>query len=209
MAGRLQVRYRQRMIALRKPAPTRVMLDEFLAWNPGDPSVRAWQLIGGEPVAMAPGTDAHGAIQSEVARLLSNYLLAQGSLYRVVTEPGIVPRVGADWNYRVPDLGVTSAPPSNELMLPEPVLLIEILSPSSEAETRANIWAYATVPTVKEILAIRSTRIEAELLIRNPDGRWPAEPAIIGPGGDVSLPSIGFAAPLAALYRTAALAPRR
>ncbi|HET7880471.1 MAG TPA: Uma2 family endonuclease, partial [Acetobacteraceae bacterium] len=184
------MRYRRRMVALRKSMPTRMTLDEFLAWDPGDPGVRNWQLIDGEPVAMAPGSDAHGAIQSEVARLLGNHLLAQGRACRVVTEPGIVPRVRADWNYRVPHLGVTS-PPSNDLMLPEPVLLIEILSPSNEADTRANIWAYATVPSVQEILAIRSTRIEAELLIRNADGTWPPEPAIIGPRGDVALPSIG------------------
>jgi Uma2 family endonuclease len=209
MARRQQVRYRRHMVALRKSVPTRMTLDEFIAWNPGDPSVRTWQLIDGEPVAMAPGSDAHGAIQSEIARLLGNHLLGQGSQCRVVTEPGIVPRVRADWNYRVPDLGVTCAPPSNDLMLPEPALPIEILSPSNEAETRANIWAYTTVPSVKEILAIRSTRIEAELLIRDPDGMWPPEPMIIGPNGDVSLPSIGFAAPLAALYRTTALATRR
>ena len=51
------------MVALRKRIPTWMALDEFLAWaaaNSGN-----WQLIDGEPVAMAPGSDAHGAIQSE------------------------------------------------------------------------------------------------------------------------------------------------
>ena len=61
-------------------------------------------------------------------------------------------------------------------MVPDPVLLIEILSPSNEAQTRANIWAYTTIPSVREILAVHSTRIEAELLRRNPDGSWPEEP---------------------------------
>jgi Uma2 family endonuclease len=183
-------------------------LDEFLSWDPGDPSGSTWQLIDGEPVAMAPGSDAHGAIQSEVARLLGNHLLDQRSNCRVVTEPGIVPRIRANQNYRVPDLGVTCAPPSNHLMLAEPVLLIEILSPLNEAETRANIWAYTTIPSVRDILAIRSTRIEAELLIRADDGTWPAEPEIIGASGTVTLPSITYAAPLAAFYRTTALVPR-
>ena len=96
-----------------------------------------------------------------------------------MTEPGIVPRVRANRNYRVPDLGVTCAPPSHDLMVSEPIVLIEILSPSNEADTRANIWAYTTVPSVREILAIRSTRIEAELLVRGADGTWPAEPEIV------------------------------
>jgi len=181
-------------------------LDEFLSWDPADRTGRTWQLIDGEPVAMAPGSDAHGAIQSEIARLLGNHLLEQRSPCRVVTEPGIVPRVRANRNYRVPDLGVTCVPPSASLMVVDPILLIEILSPSNEADTRANIWAYTTVPSLREILAVRSTRIEAELLIRGADGSWPAEPQIVGPGGTLTLPSIAFTTPLAALYRTTALA---
>jgi Uma2 family endonuclease len=197
------------MVALRKHAPMRMTVDEFLAWDPGDQTVAAWQLIDGEPVAMAPGTEAHGAIQSEIARLLGNHLLERGSSCRAVTEPGIVPRVRADYNYRVPDIGITCAPPSDGLMLPDPVVLIEILSPSDELETRANIWAHATIPSLREILAVRSTRIEAELLIRDADGNWPAEPVIIGPDGEVALPSIGFTSLLAAFYRTTALAARK
>ncbi len=194
------------MVALRKRIPTWMALDEFLAWaaaNSGN-----WQLIDGEPVAMAPGSDAHGAIQSEAARSLGNHLLEQRSACRVVTEPGIVPRVRANRNYRVPDLGVTCAPPSDAPMVAEPILLIEILSPSNEADTRANIWAYISIPSVHEILAIRSTRIEAELLVRGADGSWPAEPDIIGPDGTVMLPSIAYTALLAAFYRTTALAQR-
>src|SRR5262249_36013674 len=137
------------MVALRKRALTRMTLDEFLAWASGDRTGRGWQLIDGEPVAMAPSSDAHGAIQNEIGALLRNHLLERRSPCRVVTEPGIVPRVRANRNYRVPDLGVTCSPASDSLMVAEPILLIEILSPSNEAETRANIWAYTTVPSVR------------------------------------------------------------
>jgi hypothetical protein len=34
-----------------------------------------------------------------------------------------------------------------ESALTDPVLLIEILSPSNQAETWANVWAYATIPS--------------------------------------------------------------
>lgn len=197
------------MVALRKRVPTRMTLDEFLVWNPGDPRGWTWQLIDGEPAAMAPGSHADAVIQSEVARLLGNHLVDQRSPCHVVTESGIVPRVGANRNYRVPDLGVTCAPPSNDPMVPEPVVLIEILSPSNEADTRANIWAYTTVPSLREILAIRSTRVEAELLVRDADGTWPAEPEIIGPADAVRLASIAFSSPLSSVYRTTALAADR
>lgn len=179
---------------------------EFLAWDPGDAGSRRWQLIDGEPVAMAPGNETHAALQNELGRLLGNHLLDLGSACRVLTEPGIVPRVRSDHNYRVPDLGVTCAPPSQGQMVQEPVLLVEILSPSNEAETRASIWTYISIPSVIEILAVHSTRIEAELLRRAPDGTWPEQPVIIRRDGVLKLASLDFSIPLAALYRTTALA---
>lgn len=183
-------------------------LMEFLSWDPHDPTGRTWQLIDGEPVAMAPGNVTHGALQSEISRLLGNHLLERRSACRVLTEPGIVPRVRANRNYRVPDLGVTCSPPTLNQMMPEPLLLIEILSPSNEAETWANIWAYTTIPTVAEMLAVHSTRIEAELLRREAGGSWPKEPEIIGPDGTLALHGIGYSVPLAAFYRTTALVAR-
>src|SRR5471030_2847239 len=164
------------MAAVRKHPPARMTLAEFFAWDPADTSVRSWQLIDGEPVAMAPATEAHGALQIEIGSLLRNHLLASGGRCRVISEAGIVPRVRSDRNYRIPDLGVTCAPPSAALMVAEPILLIEILSPSHEVETWANIWAYTTMPSVMEILIVSSTRVEAELLRRNVDGSWPETP---------------------------------
>jgi Uma2 family endonuclease len=91
------------------------------------------------------------------------------------------------------------------LMVPDPILLIEILSPSNETETWRNVWAYTTIPTVAEILAVRSTRIEAELLRRLPDGNWPKKPEIFHAGDQVTLVSIEFSIVLDALYATSSL----
>src|SRR5580693_8836515 len=113
------------MVALRKHAPARMTLDEFLSWDPHDPSGRTWQLIHGEPVAMAPGNDTHGSILAEISRLLGNHLLAQANGYRVLIKPGVVPRVRAGDNLRVPDLGITCAPTTFEQLMPEPALLID------------------------------------------------------------------------------------
>lgn len=182
-------------------------LDEFLVWNPDKGSELRWQLVDGEPVAMAPASDAHGAIQSELTYLLVDHLRRSGNPCRVITEPGIIPQLRARDNFRIPDLGVTCAPPERgRLEVPQPVLLVEILSPSNERETRANVWAYATVPSVQEILLVRSTRVEAELLRRRNDGSWPEQPELIQPGGTLELASLGFTVPLRALYRTTTLA---
>ena len=83
--------------------------------------------------------------------------------------------------------------------------MIEILSPSNQARTWANIWAYTTIPSVREILMLRADRIAAELLRRSAQGEWPERPASITEG-DVVLDSIGFRIGLRELYRGTRLA---
>lgn len=190
------------MVARRKHVPARMMLDEFLCWDAPDRSGRLWQLVDGDPVAMAPGSLYHGAIQAEIGGLIRNHLLQAGSACRVIVTPGVVPRTGANRNYRIPDLGVTCVAVSADMIMREPVLLIEILSPSNESETRSNVWTYTTIPSVREILTVRSTRIEAELLRRQEAGGWPDDPVLLTGDTVLRLDSIGFEAPLSAFYRT-------
>jgi Uma2 family endonuclease len=191
------------MGAMRDRPPTRMTVDEFLVWDSDDLTGRRWQLVDGEPVLMALAAEVHGAIQAELGRLLGNHLLATKSPCRIIIAPGIVPRIRARENFRVPDLGVTCGPPSHGV--PEPVLLVEILSPGNEGKTRSNIWTYTTIPSVREILVIRSTRMEVELLRRGDDGNWPASPSLISSPEMLELTSLGFVAPVAGLYRTAGL----
>ena len=89
--------------------------------------------------------------------------------------------------------------------LADPVLLIEILSPSNQAETWANVWTYTTIPSVKEILVLKTATIGAEFLRRNEDGTWPQWPLTLTTG-NLTLESIGLTVTLAAPYRTTQLA---
>ena len=96
--------YMTDMVALAK-IPVRMTVDEFLNWNPGD-GLR-WQLVDGEPRAMAPANRTHGSIQNELGSLIRNYLRERRSPCVTVTTPGIVPRVLSGHNVRIPDLAVT------------------------------------------------------------------------------------------------------
>jgi Uma2 family endonuclease len=177
---------------------------EFLAWDAPGPG--RWQLVDGEPVAMAPASRAHGALQLELGGLIRNHLLASASPCTVVTAPGIIPRVLANENFRIPELAVTcTGYESEEYDVTNPVLIVEILSPSNRAETWLNVWSYTTIPGLSEILSLSSTAVRAELLRRGSDGSWPAAPTVIE-DGDLILDSIGFTVPLAAVYRTTRLA---
>lgn len=187
------------MSALPKTTLSRMTIEEFLDW-PGDGSGRTHQLIDGEPQAMAPASGTHGTIQATLARLLGNHLVGSGC--RVVIEPGVVPRVRSAANMRVPDLAITCEPDDPGVhAMTEPIVLVEILSPSNEAETRANVWTYTTIPSVREILLIRSTHIAAELIRREPDGSWPANSMPIAEEAPLVLESLDFSCPLNLVYQ--------
>ncbi len=187
--------------------PTETSLDmsvqDFLSWNPGDG--RRWQLVDGEPQAMAPANRTHGTLLGELGAVIGNHLLDQASRCSAVMLPGIVPHVRATYNMRVPDLAVTCSDYEvEETALTDPLLIAEILFSNNQTETWANVWAYSTIPSVREILVLQTTTIRADLLHRGPDGTWPREPDVITEG-DLVLESIGLRTPLADLYRSTRL----
>ena len=193
------------MLAYASLAPSRMTVAEFLDW-PGDGSGRRFELVDGEPRAQDPASTTHGIIQATIGRLLGNHLV--GTRCKVVMAPGIVPRVRASMNMRVPDIAVNCVPDERgQRALPDPILIIEILSPSNERETRENVWAYATIPSLREILLARSTDMGAELLRRQEDGSWPEQPRLMAENDVIELDSIGFSAPLAIFYEDTHLHP--
>lgn len=186
--------------------PAKMTVAEFLEWCPEDG--QRWELVDGTPRAMAPAKMGHNAIMGELGAQLRNHLLERGSPCTMVPTPGVIPRLQADMNFRVPDLAVTCAPfASNDTHMAEPVLIAEVLSPSNQAETWANVWAYTTIPSVREILVLHSLGIRAEVFRRGEDGNWPEAPETVTEG-ELCLACIGFRTPVASLYRSTGLAPR-
>jgi Uma2 family endonuclease len=189
-----------------RKVPAVMDVAEFLAWDA--PGPYRWQLVEGEPQAMAPASRTHGAIQGELGRLIGNHLVAQGGDCTVVPHGGTIPRVRADVNFRIPDITVTCTDyQEEEYDISEPVLLVEILSPTNKSETWSNVWTYTTIPSVREILIVDSVRIRAHLLRRDAQGNWPERAAVIE-DGVLELTSIDFQVPLVAVYRGTRLARR-
>lgn len=174
--------------------------EEFLAW-PGDGEGGKYQLVDGELRAMSPATNTHGLIQSKLDRRIGNHLDVPGNRCQIYTEPAVAVRINAQVNTRVPDLGVTCAPDrAGDVGLLDPILLIEILSPGNSKDTWNNVWAYTTIPSVQEILIVSSFSVSAQLLRRQADGSWPANPATVGAGDMLRLASIAFEMPLTMAY---------
>jgi Uma2 family endonuclease len=185
------------MVAVRK-SPEFMTVAEFLAWDA--PGGSRWQLVNGVPEAMAPATETHALIQNEVGALLRNHLNEHRPGCRALANPGVIPKIGSEEHFCIPDIGVTCARPvEGAQMVTEPLLLIEILSPSNAMQTWRNVWACTTIPSVQEILVIRTASIGVQLLRRTADGTWPEVPLAID-AGEFTLESIGLSLPLSALY---------
>ena len=178
-------------------------VDDFLART----DLSRYELIDGDPRAMSPGSTVHARLQARLGRLIDQHLEKSGGPCWVGSEPAVRPRASAKHNIRVPDLGVTCAPDqSGEFIMTDPILLIELLSPGNSKDTRDNVWAYTTISSVREIVIVHTTRQRVELLRRQSDGLWPADPEIIDNGGTLQLSSIDASFALADIYAKTHLA---
>jgi Uma2 family endonuclease len=176
----------------------------FLDWDA--PPGYLWQLVDGVPQAMSPPSPTHGVIQSRIIQLAGGFLDGRSSPCRVVAAPGVIPASRSDINMLIPDLAVTCSPIRQaDRALPNPVLLIEVLSPGNQSETWRNVWAYTTIPSVQEIVVLHSERIGAQMLRRGADGTWPDQTTAVNKG-ELTLESIGFQTSIEDIYRTTWLA---
>src|SRR6266853_4078292 len=83
--------------------------------------------------------------------------------------------------YRYPDLAVVCEKPIYEEIggikaLTNPVLLVEILSPSTEADDRGDKFTYyKSIPSFREYLLIAQHRPHITHYVKQDDGRWSYE----------------------------------
>lgn len=177
---------------------------EFLRWSRTAPG--RWQLFDGEPRAMAPPSTLHGYLQATLCFLIGVHLRDSRLPFKVFVNPGVIPAAMSAQNMRVPDLAVAAAHVVTfEAALSDPLIAVEILSPSNSADTWANVWAYTTIPSVREIVVLKTDVIGAEWLRRAPDAAWPDRPTLLTEGA-LTLASIGFSVDLADIYAGTSLA---
>ncbi len=171
----------------------RMTLAEFLRWDDGTDA--RYELVDGRIVSMAPPNDAHGTIVMNIGAAIGSQLRPP---CRVAAEAGIL-RPNRDDSYYVADLGVTCGPAADTRQhLPEPVVIVEVLSPSTEDHDRGRkVPDYREIPSLQEILVVASQERRVELWRREGD-HWRVED-LIGEA-TVRLESCDASIPLRAIY---------
>ena len=175
-------------------------VDEFLAWDDGTDT--RYQLLRGLVTMMAPPQAVHGALVARLAGQLSAQLPRSCSS---ITEAGIRPQHRSDTYYHA-DLAVTCRPlERGEIYVREPVLVVEVLSPSTEATDRLlKLDDYRLIPSIADILFVSSMRAQVEHWHRQGDV-WLV--ATRSAGERIELTSFAISIEIDTLYADLPLAP--
>jgi Uma2 family endonuclease len=155
----------------------------------------------GEIFAMPAARETHVLAASNLTHELHNGL--KGKSCRIYTSDMRV-HVNATGLYAYPDLSAVCGTPefqdSHFDTLLNPVLIVEILSPSTESYDRGRkFWNYRSIPSLKEYLLVSTDRMGAELFTKQADGRWLLA-AYQNPADVVELQSVGCGIPLGNVY---------
>lgn len=157
------------------------------------------EYIRGEVYAMTGASKAHDVIAGNIFALLRNHVRGTGC--RVHTADMKV-RIEAANVFYYPDATVTCDERDNnfsEDFIRYPRLVVEVLSPSTEAFNRGGKFAdYRTIETLQEYVLISQEQVSVDCFRRNAEGLWVLYP--YSAGEDVHLTSIDFHCPIAALY---------
>lgn len=159
---------------------------EFLAWD--ETQTIRHEFVRGEVFLMAGGEDRNNTVALNLVIALRQHL--RGTPCRVYAND-VKLRVEAADCFFYPDLMVTcsAADLADRLIKREPVLVVEVLSPSTAAFDRGEKFAdYRQLPTLAEYLLVDVDRQRCDLYRKGADGLWVLHPS--GPGDGVRLASV-------------------
>ena len=170
-------------------------LDEFLAWEDQQPERHEFH--NGEVFAMVGGRRIHERVIANLSRHLGNLLA--GSACQVFAA-GMKLQL-ADNTVLYPDVMVTCdrADLRADLALRSPTLVIEVLSPSTQAYDRSQKFAlYRQLVSLKEYILIDPETLRIEGFRREPDDRW----MLVDMSQDALMDcaSVGCSVPLAQVF---------
>jgi Uma2 family endonuclease len=162
------------------------------------------EYLNGQIYAMAGGSPEHSALIASLTTHLSNQV--RGGRCRVHMSDLRV-RVKETGLATYPDVVVVCGPwqrdPDDANTLLNPVVVIEVLSPSTEAYDRGEKLAhYKLIPTLRACLLVAHERREIEIWSRDDGGPW--RRALCAAGQSVELAAIEGRLDVDAIYADAA-----
>lgn len=174
---------------------------EYLDWEDRQPV--KYEYINGEVFAMTGGTIPHNDIAINLTSALKNHLRGKGCKVQMSDA-----KVGISQNgsFHYPDVMVSCEERDRTArnVIYHPCLIVEVLSPSTEAFDRGRKFAsYRRIESLKEYVLIDTDTMNVECYYRKQQGTW--ELSAYAPNEsateiDIQLQSIDFHFPITLLY---------
>ncbi|MCI0694646.1 Uma2 family endonuclease [candidate division KSB1 bacterium] len=158
------------------------------------------QYYAGEIFAMSGGSPRHNLISTNVIGELRTQLKGRPCGVYPSDQRLKIPATGL---YTYPDVSVVcgEAQFDDEDLLLNPVLLVEILSDSTEAFDRGKKFEhYRKIPTLREFLLIAQDRCKIDQHVKQEDGRWVLLSEVSDMQSSIKLPSLNCELAVAEIY---------
>jgi Uma2 family endonuclease len=171
-------------------------VEEYLQLDNESPDAR-YDYIDGQVIRCAGGSPQHAEIAANIISILKPFL--RGSSCHLFTSDVRI-RLSAS-RYLHPDIAVSCD--ERDWADPEairyPRLVIEVLSPSTEARDRGQKFAYyRACPTIQEYVLINFAYQTVELFRHEKNHLWSFQ--TFTPGSEVQLTSVGIHFPVTDVY---------
>ncbi|MCJ2542141.1 Uma2 family endonuclease [Thermostichus vulcanus] len=168
--------------------------EEYFTWE--EQQLEKHELIDGRVYAMSGGTKNHSAIATNCLLLIRSHL--RGSKCSVFNSDLKINILHTP-NYTYPDLSVTCDDREHSLYITYPCLIVEVLSPNTEAYDRGKKFEqYRRNPNLMDYVLVSSEEMAIDIYHKNEAGDW----LILSyrPGDIVELKSIGLSLPIEQFY---------
>ena len=175
----------------------KISAEDYLAGEAVNPVKHEY--VFGEVYAMAGTSDNHNRIAVNITTALSNHLRDSPC------EPffaDIKVRVSPNVYYYPDVLVMCEQTPENKYFRSEPVLLVEVISPSTkEIDRREKLLFYQQMPSVREYAVVEQEKMHVEIHRRQADDSWTTY--YFGQDADeqIEFQSVGLTLTLGEIYR--------
>jgi Uma2 family endonuclease len=184
--------------ALDRPARGKMTVDEFIVWLDEGPEGARYELVAGEVVAMAPERVAHARLKARIWRALSDAIEERGLTCEALPD-GMTIKIDEHTAYEPDTLVHCGEPlPDDAVLVPEPVIVVEVLSPSTRArDAGAKLADYFRLISVRHYLLVQTER---RTVVHHRRGDDDAIATRIVTGGAIALDPPGLSLDLDDIY---------
>ena len=170
---------------------------QYLKWE--EDATEKSEYIDGKIRAMSGGSEPHASIPVNIGGELRTALRGRGC--RVLSSDM---KVWAANAFYYPDLSVVCGPSTyrsgNKHTITNPILVVEVLSPSTEPKDRGEKFIrYQQIETLRSCLLVSQTEARTELFERGENGHWDYM-TVAGLERLITIPSLGVTLALSEIY---------